>query len=332
VKRANLQGLFIVWGKPHGSHRSQLMAHLLGLDVAHVFTDARRSIFNAGRRYVMQAFKTIRLLNDKQPRLVFVQNPPIFAALCVYLWSRFRRTGTQFVIDSHTDALLAPWWRWLSPLHRFLSKRAVTTLVTNEHLRRLVSDWGVTAHILGDPPTTFPHRKKMALADHAFTVALVSTASYDEPITPVLEAARQLPAVHFYITGNWAKRRPDILAQTQGDENIHFTGYMPDEQFYGLLEAVDAVMCLTTQNHTIQSGASEALWLGRPIIISDWPLLREYFYQGAVFVDNSAAGIEQAVLTARQNHRALETEIIQLQGERRREWQQKAAEILALVN
>ncbi len=329
--RTDLDGLFIVWGKPHGSHRSQLTARLLGLEVAHVFTETRRSVFNAGWRYLRQARKTMRLLNQKQPQVVFVQNPPIFAALCVYLWSRFRRTGTQFIIDSHTDALLAPWWRWLSPLHRFLSKRAVTTLVTNEHLRQLVAGWGATAHILGDPPATFPHREKPALPAKAFTVALVSTASYDEPIEPVLAAARQLPAVHFYITGNWAKRRSDIPAQTRGDENIHFTGYMPDEQFYGLLEAVDVVMCLTTQNHTIQSGANEALWLGRPIITSDWPLLREYFYQGAVFVDNSAAGIEQAVLTAQQNHRALQAEITQLQGARRREWQQKAAEIMALI-
>lgn len=329
--RTDLDGLFIVWGKPYGSHRSQLMAHLLGLEVVHVYAEMRRTRLNSGWRYVVQAVKTIQLLNRKRPEVVFIQNPPIFAVLCVYLWSRLRRTGPQFIIDSHTDALLAPWWRWLSPLHRFLSKRAITTLVTNEHLRQLVSSWGATAHILGDPPATYPNREKPALSPDAFHVVMVSTASYDEPIAAVLEAARQLPAVQFHITGNWPARRPDDWDKAQAETNIHFTGYIPDEQFYGLLEAADAVMCLTTQNHTIQSGANEALWLGRPIITSDWPLLRTYFSQGAVFVDNSAADIEQAILTVQQKYATLQAEIIQLQTDRRREWHQKAGDVLALI-
>jgi len=106
---------------------------------------------------------------------------------------------------------------------------------------------------------------------------------------------------------------------------------VPDEGFYGLLEAAQVVMSLTTENHTIQSGASEALWLGRPIITSDWPLLREYFNKGTIHVDNTAQSIYQAVVTMKKNLPAFEADIRTLQEEQRREWQQKAQALLRLI-
>ena len=90
-------------------------------------------------------------------------------------------------------------------------------------------------------------------------------------------------------------------------------------RYFGLLEAAHMVMVLTTQDNTLQWGAVEAVSLGRPVIASGWPALREVFQRGAVFVENTAdsivAGIGQAqgrlgelAADAESLHRQLEEE------------------------
>ena len=94
-----------------------------------------------------------------------------------------------------------------------------------------------------------------------------------------------------------------------------YVGYLPDEEFYGLLEAAHAVMSLTTQDHTFQSGASEALWLGKPIITSDWPLLRAYFDRGTVHVDNTVQGIRRGIVAMQRDLLSHQAGILTLQEE-----------------
>jgi len=320
LDEVGIRALFLVWGAPQGAHRSQFTAQEMGMEIEHVYLTPRQGALYALVKYPVQAVETLAVLARQRPQVVFVQNPPIFAALMIYLWGL--RTGTKYIVDSHTDALLSSWWTWSLPLHRFLSRRAITTLVTNEHLRQMVAAWGANAFTLRDLPTTFPRRRQVHLDNNSFSVVVVSTASYDEPTSQILEAASNLPEVSFYITGNYRAKAPHIIQRAPA--NVHFTGYVPDEEFYGLLEAAQAVMCLTTENHTMQSGASEALWLGKPIITSDWPLLQEYFNQGTLHVDNTADGIRRAVITMRDDLPDFEAGVLALQAERRSEWLQKA--------
>lgn len=330
LTQLGIKSLFLVWAFPHGSHRSELMAHTLGMELEHVYFIRRKGLISAALKYPVQTLKTPLVLWKHRPRLVMVQNPPIFGALIVYLWGLI--SGTKFIIDSHTDALLASWWQWTLPLHRFLSRRAITTLVTNEHLYNIVAEWPARAFILVDPPVTYPHRTDFPVDETVFNVAVVSTASYDEPIDQVLIAARRLPTIQFYITGNFDRDTPHHRGiKEQAPANVQFTGYIPDEQFYGLLAAAQVVMSLTTEDHTIQSGASEALWLGKPVITSDWPVLRTYFSQGAILVDNTAEAIEQAITTMQAHLPAFETGIRQLQQTRQAEWWQRVSRLIQQI-
>jgi glycosyltransferase involved in cell wall biosynthesis len=54
-------------------------------------------------------------------------------------------------------------------------------------------------------------------------------------------------------------------------------------------------MTLTTRDHTMLRAAYEAVYQGTPVIVSNWTLLREAFDEGALHVDNTAAGIADAV-------------------------------------
>jgi glycosyltransferase involved in cell wall biosynthesis len=322
-QKAMPRTLFIAWIAY--SRRSQLIADKLGIKLCAIQSLKRHYVY-APLRYVLQTVRTWAILVREKPRLVFVQNPPIFAAVVVYIYAKLCKA--QYVIDSHTGALMAPWWKWSLPIHAFLSRRAITTIVTNEYLEALVESWGANSFILGDIPTTFPQGKPFPL-NGKFSIAVINTFSPDEPVGEILRAAASLPEVWFYITGDPIRAKKEHLKNPL--PNVKFTGFLPDEDYFGLLRNAQAVMVLTTDDHTMQRGACEAVSLGKPIVTSDWPILREYFDKGTIHVDNSAQGIREAVIRMQAERETFEDEILILQQERWQEWRQKQAELLRLI-
>lgn len=307
--------LFLVWGPPSYGPRSKRLAHELGIDeIAFVYSVRKRGLIWAPLKYGYQAVRTLQLLFRRRPGLVFVQSPPSVAVLFVYVYCAL--TGRRYLVDAHSAAFGRLWTRprWL---HAFLARRAVATIVTNDHLGETIRRAGGRAFVLPDVPTTFPVAEHPTL-EGAFNLAVVNTFSTDEPLAEVLAAAEDLADVHFYVTGSRKSAPRDLLAKAPA--NVHFTDFLPDECYYALLDACQGVVCLTTRDHTMQRGACEALWLGRPIITSSWPLLRGYFHRGALHVDNVSASIREGVQMLRAHHPRYEAEIRELQAEHRRNW------------
>ena len=317
--------LFLAWGPPSHTRRSELMARKLGIPLRRIHV-LKMKPYLAPVRYVIQAAMTLITLLRERPKVVFIQNPPIFAPL--FVWMYCALTGSALIIDSHTDALQSDLWRWSLPVHNFLSRRALTTLVTNDHLNQIVRSWGAKCQIIVDVPSELPTGRPYPLA-HSFNIAMVSSFAPDEPLGEVAQVAQSLPDVGFYVTGDPVqgfKRLP-----VNPPANVHLTGFLPDEEYYGLLRSVQAVMALTTEDHTMQRGACEAVWLGQPIITSDWPLLRQTFHKGAVHVDNTVEGIRDGVLQMRARHQQLADQVIRLQEERRRQWEEAVTQLEVLI-
>jgi hypothetical protein len=91
------------------------------------------------------------------------------------------------------------------------------------------------------------------------------------------------------------------------------------------------VMVLTTEDHTLQWGACEAISLGKPVITSDWPFLKAYFHKGTIHVDNSVEGIHQGVVRMQREWERLSSEAIELRAERRLEWDQKRDALFRMI-
>lgn len=319
--------LFMVWGPPSHGPRSQVFARELGIKELHfVHGTTKRGAWVAPYKYSYQAVKTLLLLFQKRPRVVFIQSPPSFAVLFVYLYCVL--TNGRYVIDAHSDALLSPYWTRPKWLHRFLARKAVTTIVTNEHFQEMLTAQGANAFILRDIPTTFPEGGSFPL-NGAFNVVVVNTFAADEPLPEILSAAENLEGVKFYVTGK--KSRAGENFPTSYPDNVHFTDFLPNENYYALLTGSQAVMCLTTRDHTMQRGACEALSLGKPIITSKWPLLETYFNKGTVHVDNSVHGIRDGVEMMRGAYGRYQSEIKQLQKEQQQEWHTKIALLTKLI-
>jgi glycosyltransferase involved in cell wall biosynthesis len=157
---------------------------------------------------------------------------------------------------------------------------------------------------------------------------VVNTWSGDEPIVEVAAAAAELPEVTFEVTGH-ADARVARLGPLP--PNVHFAGFLPDADYYDLMQRAQAVICLTTRDHTMQRGACEALSLGTPIITSDWPLLRSYFDRGTVHVDNTAPGIRDGVQGMMEHYDRYLDEIARLREVRRADWDARRAELVGLL-
>lgn len=310
--------IFLVWGTPDQGPRSKVLAQRLGIELHFIHTSLPRGAFYALIRYPIQAVMTLQLLLQRRPRVVFIQNPPPAAVVCVCFYCALAKAG--YIIDAHSSAFSSQ--RWVTPplwIKKLLARRAIATIVTNEHWKETVNQWGGQAIIIQDIPATFPAEGEFPMRGK-FNVAFVNTFSEDEPLENFLEAAFALPEVQFYVTGKIKAK--DAALVSSAAPNVHFTNFLSDESYYALLRSVDAVICLTTRDHTMQRGACEALSLGKPIITSDWTVLREYFRKGTVHVDNSIEGIRLGVLQMKDRHRSYQGEIEELQQEQQAEWQE----------
>lgn len=277
-------------------------------------------------KYFGQWIDTARILRQERPDAVFVMVPPIFAALPAF-WYAWRH-GKQVVLDAHTAAFLHPRWRRLQWLQRALSRRAATTIVHNEHLAELVRGAGSRATVVPDVPIVFAEREPFA-RPQGFVVAVVCSFNPDEPLRAMLEAARALPDVRFFMTGNQRHFPRELTGLVPS--NVTLTGFLSTPRYGGLLTDADVVMTLTTRNHTMLRGGYEAIYQGTPVIVSDWPLLRAAFDSGAIHVDNTAAQIAAAIRRMRDTHNEYREGAAALRQKKLGQWASVKEQILSSI-
>jgi glycosyltransferase involved in cell wall biosynthesis len=275
-------------------------------------------------KYLGQWAKTAKVLREEQPDAVFVMSPPVFAALPAFLYAW--RHGKGVVLDAHTAAFLHPRWRRLQWLQRALCRRARTTLVHNEHLFEVVQAMGAHATLVPDVPIVYERVERFDKPD-AFSVAVVCSFNYDEPVAEILEAARMLPDVRFFMTGNPKHLAPELARALP--PNVTLTGFISVQAYGGLLSGADAVMSLTTRDHTMLRGAYEAIYQGTPVVVSDWPLLRRFFDAGAAHADNSALGIAEAIQAIQRQPDDYRRGAAALRERKRQQWEATRRAIVA---
>jgi glycosyltransferase involved in cell wall biosynthesis len=281
----------------------------------------------AAPKYVLQSIRTLWVLFRRAPRAVHVQNPPFLCSAVVWVYCVVARA--RFAVEFHSAAFGRA-WRWALPVQRWLARRAAANVVTNEHWARLVRSWGGHALVMYDAFLPLPPGRPYAVGPGP-TVAFLGTFADDEPVAEVLEAARLLPDVQFYVTGDATKAPHALVAGAP--PNVHFTGFLePNGEYLGLLRAVDVAIVLTTRDHTLQLAGCEAISVGTPIVTSDWPYLRELFELGAVFAAPTAESIRAGVAKALAERNELAAQTAALTALRRDEWKRQLEELDEVVS
>lgn len=144
--------LFISWNM--NQPRSESLAYYLGATYYSICPFEIKTgpfrYFTLLLKYFTASLNTLRVLKRENPSTIFVQNPPIFAALIV--WAYCKMNKAQYLIDTHSAALT--WKRWVlfQWLHKLLSRSALMNLLHNEPLSHKVASWGAPSITLSDPP------------------------------------------------------------------------------------------------------------------------------------------------------------------------------------
>jgi glycosyltransferase involved in cell wall biosynthesis len=290
---------FVAWSQ---SARSRELAAATGSSYNVVYMKRLGRLSLVPVRYMLSSFATAWFLLRRRPSVVVATNPPIFPALIAYLLSPF--TGSELVLDSHPRGFgykSSVVGRLMAPLHRYLIRRARATLVASHELADVVTRCGGEAVILHEAPPFWAIETPAKLGGRP-QVLWVTIFAADEPVETVLEAARQLPEVDFKITGDLRRCPPEMVSAAP--ENIEFTGFWADEGFARLISSSDVMLVLTTERASVPRAAFEAVQGLRPLVLSDFPELRDQF-PNAIFVNNSASGIADGIREAVSRHEEL---------------------------
>jgi glycosyltransferase involved in cell wall biosynthesis len=317
--------LFVSWAED--CSRSDNIARQLGGKSVMVYSPEWGSRYTTIlAKYASQAWKTLALLRQARPAVVFVMTPPTVA--CAPVWLYGLLTGTPFIIDAHSGAFLLPRWRRVLFLHKFFSRRALSTLVTNPFLDATVRGWGARTTIVPDVPVRLPEPRPWPMKA-ARNITLVCTFSTDEPVHLFFEAARTTPDIQFFVTGDPSTADPALLARKP--DNVTLTGFIPRADYAGLLLASDAVMTMTTRDNTMQRGAYEAIYAGKPVITANQPFLRQEFAKGTVHVDLTPNGISTGFRRLYEDLEGFTREAGILRDEKKARWDRVSADLMALM-
>jgi glycosyltransferase involved in cell wall biosynthesis len=128
-----------------------------------------------------------------------------------------------------------------------------------------------------------------------------------------------MPLVNIFMTGNYKKLNSDIIDNKP--ENVYFTGYLSDDDYWEILCSVNLIIDLTHRDNCLVCGAYEAAAIGKPMILSDTTALRKYFRKGYVFTKNNPDDIVKSVNYAMDNIEELTRLITDFKGEIDADWE-----------
>jgi hypothetical protein len=254
-------------------------------------------------RYVVLSIRTLRLLSQEKPDVVFCQNPSqVLAALLCILKSVF---SYVLVVDRHTNFALHtinsrnPKWVIFHTLSRYSIRRADRTIVTNTPLADVVVNMGGRATVLPDKLPKLKYLNKIRLKGR-IKFLFICTFSADEPVQKVCEVFSRLPNDYcLYVTGNFMKYKD--WQRPRETSNIILLGYLPEKTYQEYLYSCDVTIVLTSQQMTLNCGSYESIMAGKPQIIAESEVIRDYFNLGAVYTELTVNSIMNAVLESEKN-------------------------------
>lgn len=284
-----MSSLWVTW---EDHRRSRELAAHFGAEIQVLESDRGRL-----GRYLALSWRTLRLVADRRPAVLFCQNPSIVLACWLVLLRPF--LGYRLVVDRHSNFKFPTVgrpelkWRVFHALSDFSLRHADVTIVTNEPLKGIVEGKGGRGFVLQDKlpdlqsaaPTTRPG---------VHNVVFVCTFADDEPVPAVLEAARLLgPEYLIQITGR--REKFDREFGLPLPPNVELTDFLPESEYVDRIAGADAMLILTDADYVLNCGSYEAVVLGRPMILTDTPTIRGYFDRGAQYVALDAEGIADGI-------------------------------------
>jgi hypothetical protein len=204
------------------------------------------------------------------------------------------------IADIHTKALRREGPRLLRPLIIALKRWALSscaaTVVTNENNARYAEGrLGVIPYILSDPLPSVPLDATCPPAVSADVVVICSFA-VDEPLSLIREVAQRLLAqrLSVAITGDAALLNETARRDLQ--KVARLTGFLPDVEYWRLLNESRCIVVLSTEPACLPCGAYEAIALGRRPVLARDEHAAHVFGNYAAYTGLDPDELEQTIL------------------------------------
>lgn len=321
VNRDNVKrGLWITW---------EFQRRNLGLSAALDWPLIQIEICsNPFLRYLLSLHRTLRIVMQKRPAVVAVQNPSIVLAVFGVLLSNVFKF--KLIVDAHNSGIYPRegGCSVLMAVANWVQRKADLTIVTNCSLKNVVSSHGGRAVVLPDRLPDVPKGTIDKKLEGEVNIVFICTFSNDEPYEEVIEAARLISNnVVIYITGRYEGK----VESKNMPSNIRLQGFLDEVSYWSLLKSSDIVMDLTTREDCLVCGAYEAVSLDKPLILSDTVAIRYYFNQGCVYVGDSRDEIASGVNSAIRDICDLQKEIVGLHHNIDTSWKNKFDDFVCCV-
>lgn len=264
-------------------------------------------------RYLQLSIRTLKVIREERPSVIFVQNPSIILSFLTILLRPFFKF--KVIVDCHNSGLypLEGQSRVLSEIANWIAKNADLTIVTNAALASDVIEKGGRAYVMPDPLPTL-HAPNDVLEIQHDSALFICTWASDEPYSEVIDAVRGL-GLTLYVTGNYRK----VFSEEQLKElsqNVVLLGFVDRETYDAYLNSVDLVIDLTTRESCLVCGAYEAVAAEKPMIISDTEINRNVFNLGAMYSGSNVTSIRECIREALLNLEELREQTAHLKVQR----------------
>jgi glycosyltransferase involved in cell wall biosynthesis len=285
----------------------------------------------AALRYLVNTAETLWWLVTRRPRALIVQNPPIVLPLVAWAWGKIARIPV--VLDSHPASFGrkdSRVWAFFLPLHRWLARRSAAVLVTVDALAGEVQDWGARSIVIHEAPAAGGGAAAGAPELDAVPsrVLFVGVFASDEPVQAVIDAAALVPNVEIHITGRLTDAPRGAVEAAP--PNVRFVGFLEAAAYTRAVAEAGTVMALTTESTSVVRAGYEAVYAGRPLIVSDWPTLRELFPY-AVYTGHSAEALATAMGEGVERNAELVARAADARGRQLARWEEQRRALGSIV-
>jgi glycosyltransferase involved in cell wall biosynthesis len=304
--KTTMRAIWITWER---QRRNRSMAAALGASLHELEYQG-----NALARYATLAWRTLRLVRQCQPEVIYYQNPSLVLAAFIATLKMLGLTRAKTVGDFHNAGVFPPTAAFLVP---WIVRHTDLVIVSNPRLEPRIRAAAGRCMSIPDPVPQFHRSHGRDASRGGFDVFFVCSWAPDEPIDNVLRAAQMLekqhPDITFFVTGRPKLEKIGWHEPVPG--NVRLTGFLSDEAFEEQLADSSVVLDLTTRADCMVCGAYEAVAAEVPMIVSDNEPTRAYFHRGALYTDNSATSIAALILEMRARRAQLHDEVVALKAE-----------------
>ncbi len=294
--------LVLLWG-PFG-FRSDEIAEMVGAERASI-TVLYGPRYFAPVRYFALFFRTLFLLAQKRPDVVYAQNPPVFCPLTCLLYCRL--TGARLVIDHHsiwsvkTLGGRSPLSRGIGFLERVVARAADANTAPHGLWARMLVKMGARdVLVYHDYVPKNQRRPDEALRRRLGEGSVLAISSHGgHPLERLeVEAAavgreREM-GVSLVISGPKEKLERRFAALSL-PPNVRYAGFLEREVYETLKASADFAVNITDEPYTLSHVLFEFAASSLPVISSKEPVVQELFGDSLLYADSTVDDVAEKV-------------------------------------